>query len=240
MNYERSSSVDALEDFKIGGQPTFIHDTMNPFIDVPLMKGGGSAYGGKWKPAKPADERFIGKPGEIKQSQTSKGDPIETHIGPDGRADYEIHYSDHGSPGSHQIPHQYPITWDDIGPHLDRADFPGKQHQIARWNLKMSTLVGTNSLEDNRFKTISDFKWCMKRGGEVQFDWKGVSYCCFGCVRQNPGQAPRMVICQAGTAEVNARTEKWCDTPDELLEYMVGGDRLRAVITQVTAWERTI
>ena len=104
----------------------------------------------------------------------------------------------------------------------------------------MSHDVGVNSLEDNRFKTISDFKWCMNHGGEVQFDWKGVSYCCFGCVCQIPGAEPRMIISQAGTAEVNRRTEMWCDTADELLEYMVGDDRLRDVITQVTVWERTI
>ena len=101
-------------------------------------------------------------------------------------------------------------------------------------------VVGVNSLEDNRFKTISDFKWCMKHGGEVQFEWKGVSYCCFGCVCQTPGAEPRMIISQAGSAEVNRLTEMWCDTADELLEYMVGDDRLRDVITQVTVWERTI
>ena len=28
-------------------------------------------------------------------------------------------------------------------------------------------------------------------------------------------------------------SEKWCDTADEVLEYKVGGDRLRDVITQV-------
>ena len=33
-----------------------------------------------------------------------------------------------------------------------------------------------NSLEDNRFQSISDFKWCMKRNGEVQFRWKGILY----------------------------------------------------------------
>lgn len=49
-----------------------------------------------------------------------------------------------------------------------------------------------------------------------------------------------MLLSQAGTAEVNARTEKLCDTPDELLECMVGPDRLRDVITQVTVIERTI
>ena len=49
-----------------------------------------------------------------------------------------------------------------------------------------------------------------------------------------------MVISQAGSAEVNARTEMWADTPDGILEYVVGGDRLRDVITQVKVWERTI
>lgn len=104
----------------------------------------------------------------------------------------------------------------------------------------MATWVGTNSLEDNRFKTISDFKQCMRRGGEVQFEWNGVSYCCFGCISPAADAAPKMVICQAGSVEVNTRTEKWCDTADEILEYMVGGDRLRDVITQVKVWERTI
>ena len=104
----------------------------------------------------------------------------------------------------------------------------------------MATWVGSNSFEDNRFKTISDFKWCMKRGGEVQFEWNGVMYCCFGCIQPLPGMEPRTVICQAGTAEVNARTEKWCDTADEILEYVVGDDRLRDVTTKVKVWERTI
>ena len=41
-------------------------------------------------------------------------------------------------------------------------------------------------------------------------------------------------------AEVNSRTEKWCDTANDVLEYMVGSDRLRDVITQVTVLARTI
>ena len=35
-------------------------------------------------------------------------------------------------------------------------------------------------------------------------------------------------------------TEKLCDTSDEVLEYMVGSDRLRDVITQVTVLDRSI
>ena len=34
--------------------------------------------------------------------------------------------------------------------------------------------------------------------------------------------------------------EKWCASPDEVLEYTVGGDRLRDVITQVAVVERTL
>ena len=69
---------------------------------------------------------------------------------------------------------------------------------------------------------------------------KMIMYCCFGRVVPTAGTAPKMLICQAGSAEVNARTEKWCDTADEILEYMVGEDRLRDVITQVKVWDRTI
>ena len=80
------------------------HDTIEPFL---IGKGGGSAYGGKWKPSKPADEKFIGKPGEVKQSFTKKGDLYETHIGPDGKVDSETHYSDHGTPKFHDNPHTH-------------------------------------------------------------------------------------------------------------------------------------
>ena len=224
--------------FKISGQSTALYDTITPFIDVPL-KGGGSAYGGEWKPnpTKPQDQRFLGEPGETKISYTTKGELIETYIGPDKKADYEIHHTDHGFPKYHKVPHEHKVIWDDRGPHLSHEEYSVKQYS---GRVKMSAFVPTNSIEQNRFESISDFKWCMKRGGEVQFDWKGVSYCCFGCICPAPGKKPRMAIARAGSAEVNAQTEKWCDTADELLEYMVSGDRLRDVITQITVMSRTV
>ena len=208
--------------------------------DDPFNKGMGSAYGGAWKPAKPEDERFLGTPGEIKPSLTTKGEDIQTHIGPDGKADYEIHHTDHGFPKYHENPHRHEITWDERGPHLSHEEFPEKQYRRKESSVKMSEIIGPNSFEDNRFKCISDFKDCMCRGGEVQFEWKGVDYSCSGCICPGPGQKPRMVICQSGSMEVNARTEMWGDTADDILEYMVGDDRLRDVITQVKVWERTI
>ena len=237
MSYERSSRREDLESFKIGGTPRRDYDTIEPYL---IGKGGGSAYGGAWKPSKPADEKFIGKPGEIKQSFTKKGDLYETHIGPDGKADSETHHSDHGTPTLHDNPHTHDIYWDELGPHLGKIEHPGKAFILERRCLSLKTMVPSNTFEDDRFKTISDFKWCMKRGGEVQFEWNNIMYCCFGRVVPTAGTAPKMLICQAGSAEINARTEKWCDTADEILEYMVGEDRLRDVITQVKVWERTI
>ena len=235
MSFDRSFQKEDLEAFKIGGAPHLEYDTMEPYW---IGKGGGSAYGGEMKPSKPADERFWGKPGETKYSYTTKRELIETLIGPDGKAYLEIHHTDHGFPKCHEIPHQHTITWDQSGFRFGKEQTA--KNFLYGGNTKMATWAGMNSFEDNRFKTISDFKQCMRRGGEVQFEWNGVMYCCFGCIEPSPGAKMRMVIAQAGSIEVNLRTEKWCDTADELLEYMVGDDRLRDVITQVKVWERTI
>ena len=103
-----------------------------------------------------------------------------------------------------------------------------------------SGFTSGNLNEGCSFTSISDFKWCMKCGGEVQFVWNGTTYCCFGKLTPKGSSAPRMLIAQSGSVETNLRTEKWCDNSDEILEYMVGNDRLRDVITQVTVIERTI
>ncbi|MGN1113387.1 MAG: hypothetical protein ACI4RP_09295, partial [Acutalibacteraceae bacterium] len=79
------------------------------------------------------------------------------------------------------------------------------------------------------FKTISEFKFCLLHGGEVQFEWKGKSYTTF------PYDGKYM-IAEAYKEE----TTKIYDSPDELLEYIVGGDRLRDVITDVELVERTL
>lgn len=82
--------------------------------------------------------------------------------------------------------------------------------------------------EENCFKTISDFKECIVRGGEPVFAWKGLQYgvCFYGdkyCI-----------------ALTNGAQEKICDTPDDVLDYCVGEYRLRDVITQVTVLHRNI
>ena len=92
-----------------------------------------------------------------------------------------------------------------------------------------SKFIGANTPEQNRFETISDFKWCMRQGGEVDFEWKerrySITHRTFG-----------ISISEANKQE----TEKICKDADEVLEYKVGEDRLRDVITKVTVWDRTI
>ena len=93
------------------------------------------------------------------------------------------------------------------------------------------TIVPANTPEQDRFVRISDFKECMHWSGEVEFIWKGTRY---GAVRY--GQGNKISVYVANRQE----TERLYDTADEALEYMVGEDRLRDVITQVTVLGRTI
>lgn len=226
MNYERESIQEDLEAFKIGGVPAGKYDTMVSFLYI--SRGGGSAYGGDWQPAKDEDQRFLGEPGEINHY----GDK-DTHIGPNGKADMERHNTSSPNPKYHTNPHDHKVTWDDRGPHLGPAiNYPNgapefKQYQKGTYFM-LNNIVKSNTPEQNRFKTISDFKWCLRRGGEVLFVWKDIKYGVFssekGCC----------------IAEADGQNEKWCNTDDEVLEYIVGSDRLRDVITQVTVIDRTI
>lgn len=109
----------------------------------------------------------------------------------------------------------------------------------------MSTTIGTNYAEENRFESISDFKWCMHCNGEVEFEWKGKSY----SITHPNGKTfigegyylkdgVRYNI--LGREKVEDVEGLWGDTADEILEYVVGGDRLRDVITKVKVIDRTI
>ena len=93
------------------------------------------------------------------------------------------------------------------------------------------TIVPANTPEQDRFVSISDFKECMHWGGEVEFIWKGTRY---GEVRY--GQGNKISVYVANRQE----TERLYDTADEALEYMVGEDRLRDVITKVEVRFRSI
>ena len=85
-----------------------------------------------------------------------------------------------------------------------------------------------NNAEDNRFKTISEFKECIIRGGEPVFVWNGTPY---GVCFTDSGYC---------IARVDGTCERICSTPDDVLEYVLDGDRLRDIVTRVTVISRNI
>ena len=94
-----------------------------------------------------------------------------------------------------------------------------------------NTTVPANTPEQNRFTSIGDFKTCMRYGGEVELEWKGIH---FGIV---PTEDRKGISIYHWYQE---ETEQIFPTADAALEYRVGPDRLRDVITQVTVLDRTI
>lgn len=229
MSYDRTS--ESLDAFKMGGAPHWECDIINPYL---IGKGGGSAYGGKWNPSKPEDERFLGQPGEIKQTQSS-GYLRETKISPAGRASVERHHTDRNKPWAHTNPHDHRILWD------NPAGFPQPQAPINYYEdvpelknysesmFMKPTIVPANTPEENHFKSISDFKTCIRWQGEVEFQWENITY----NITHYNGY---ISIAHSRRQE----TELLCKTADEVLEYRVGTSRLRDVITQVLVTDRTI
>lgn len=202
-------------------------------------KGSGSAYGGMWRPAKPEDYRFIGIPGEIKISYAKDGTKIETKIGEDGRAVAERHHTVSPNPKYHTNPHDHIINWKSprygfpnfVKPHINYwpEDYPDGAPEFKNYYCKGEHMNHSyNSEEDNRFKTVSEFKDCIIRGGEPVFVWKGKEYgVCFSdagyCIAQTDGS-----------------NEKLCKTPEDVLAYMVGNERLWDIITEVSVVFRAV
>ena len=203
---------------------------------VGVSKGGGSTYGGKWRPNpdKPEDARYLGEPGEVKTTVMRNGDLYRTKIGPDGRAIRERHETNHHRPDKHSIPHDHEIRWDNPDEHPvpgSPINYEGDAPEFkSLGGYYMGEIIYASS-ESMRFTSISDFKQSMRWGCEAEFEWKGVLY---GVIRY--GTDNKITIYVANRPE----TEKVCETADDALEYMVGEDRLRDVITKVTVLSRTI
>lgn len=210
------------------------------------IKGMGSAYGGEWQPAKEDDERFLGAPGEVNKSRTGGkrgGYDRETKIGEDGKASRERHHTDHDNPTKHSDPHDHDIDWSNgfpkLGPQINYFDGNIPTFKRSKVMKFMPKIIGINSPEENRFKTISDFKWCVNGGGEIEFEYNERVFGIFPLQKRNPETDYQILICEK-FVDNQEETEKWCDTADEVLEYMIDGVRLRDIITEVIVWDRTI
>ena len=78
-----------------------------------------------------------------------------------------------------------------------------------------------NSDEENHFKTISNFKECIIRGGEPVFVWKGLQYgvCFYGdkyCISLTNGEqeekAGRKILCKRFSTKSRMALESRADS----------------------------
>ena len=200
----------------------------------------GSAGGGKrkWTPKKEEDERFVGKPGEIKSTTKRSGQVVKTKIGKDGYAVKERHYTNHGNPSQHSDVHDHNINWNKGYPDLeDPINYPNmdeipefKHFIINKEENSMAVVYGF----DAPFEDIEDFSLAVMHGGEIRFIWKGIEY---GICRHGRGR-PGFTITKLSPGEIGEGIIFY--TADEVLDMTFSGDKLRDIITQVEVVERTL
>ena len=90
------------------------------------------------------------------------------------------------------------------------------------------TFVQQNTPEQNRFVSIDDFKDCMNRGGEVNFEWNDKEYWI-----THPN---KIAIYEPEKPE----NDKLYSTIEELLDHEIDGEPLRKIVTKLKVWFRTI
>ena len=215
------------------------------FVDTLEEKGMGSSRGGEWRPKKEEDERFLGKPGEVKRTFVSQGYWKLTKIGDDGRAVMERHLTDHGCPQKHSFPHDHKIDWSNGYPKPQKAInyYDDEIPEFKKYEGENIVYIDRDKFADYAFESIDDFKWCMTCGGEVNFVWNDKEFGVFSQLQKTENSPVQMFI---GPTDKTAKTygdkypEVWCDTPDEILEYVIDGDKLRDIITKVLVTDRTI
>ncbi|CAB1245656.1 conserved protein of unknown function [Ruminococcaceae bacterium BL-4] len=223
------------------------HQNYNSLIQA----GMGSAYGAMWKPNpnKPNDRILWGPPNTIQKyymenRQGTNGYWVSVKYDSRGWAIKNRHYTDHNQPWAHTNPHDKIINWDpnngtpdlsghDINYPLEEYPNGAPEFKFYKYKGEIPMILTVNE-DAYQFKTLSEFKSCMSRGGDVEFKWKGIDYT-LSSVWPNDKMKFSIGPC--------TRVEKDCtvyDTVDELLEYKVGGDRLRDIITQAEIIDRTL
>lgn len=81
---------------------------------------------------------------------------------------------------------------------------------------------------DDNFESISDFKYALVCGREIEFEWNGKTY---GAFREDDGidEAEQYFLCEAFKDDEGV----FFDTADKLLEHIVDGRPLKDFITKV-------
>ena len=204
-----------------------------------IQAGMGSAYGGKWKPNpnKPQDLVFKGQPNTIQRIfiPTKKGGFwVMAKYDSNGNAILVRHETGHAPGSGHSNPHDHIIDWNNPDQHPQEGkpiNYPDdKIPEFKSYHGGGARRMSVYNLDDiYRFHTISEFKTSMRYGAEVVIEWGGKEYGIWsedGVIRITCTNEPEK--------------ESVFSTSDDALEYVLGNDCLRDVITQVTVIERTI
>lgn len=195
------------------------------------MGSAGNTDTPTWKPKKPEDKRFMGKPGEIKESVNRKGEKYLTKIGKNGYATKERHCGTHGYDSKHSNPHDHEIDWSNNHPNVGPPINYGSE--IPEFKKYGGTLMHNENIIDfSPFESIDDFKFSLTNGREIEFNWNGTGY---GVFHEGEGRES-FFICEAYKDEQG----KHFETIDELLDYTIQGQPLRDFITQVVVWHRNL
>lgn len=206
----------------------------NAFGYVCSKKGMGSAgdvNSPTWTPKKPEDKRFMGKPGEIKESVNRKGEKYLTKIGKNGYATAERHCSTHGYDSKHSNPHDHKIDWSNNYPDLGSPINYG--NDIPEFKKYGGNLMHNENIIDfSPFESIDDFKLSLIKGREIEFHWNGTDY---GVFHEGEGKEA-FFICESNKSEQGI----YFETVDELLNHIIQGQQLRDFITQAEVWHRNV
>lgn len=102
-----------------------------------------------------------------------------------------------------------------------------------------------NQYDDYQFETISEFKWSIKFGSEVEFEWKDKAYSITHpegqiCISEGCYYKDGKYYNVCSHTEYSPQDEQSYETADELLEFMVGEDRLRDIVTKMKVVARTL
>ena len=100
----------------------------------------------------------------------------------------------------------------------------------------MDRIIKSNSIGENAFVSIADFQECMRRHGEVEFQYNDKMYSIIHALR------PMITIGirEADNKPVIEDSIVHLDNSDKLLDYIIDGKKLREIITDVTVIDRTI
>ncbi len=206
----------------------------------------GSAYGGEWQPKKDEDKRFLGKPGEIKESQSKSGTRQLTKIGENGKAESERHFTDHGNPSKHTVPHDHRIDWSKGFPDpSEPINYPSGAPEFKHY--KENSIMRRNivAFDELAFESAAELKWLLSCRCEVEFIWKGKAYSIthFGghhCICEGHYLKDGKAYNLFSHSEYDISNAFESDDLDEIMNFEIEGDKLRDIATKIGIVDRTL